>query len=364
MNPLCLLMMLTLFAQTAHEPLVRHVPLPKGGQVADAVVRPSGELWVVFGREKSVFFQKLGADGKWRGEAVPVSSKPGSALIGGERGPRITIGKDDVIHVIWTGTRGHGMGYARSTDGGKSFEPQRNLQDAKTMGEGPTIAADVNGNVMAAWLDGRLGDTPESPLSFALIARRSTDNGETFAASAPVSESVRDRACMCCETTSIVGADGTFNLVHRKAYNNIRDMTLWRWTPTAGKWKRFDISNDGWEFAGCPMSAAALAQTRQKDRVAVAWMSRGAIYFATGGGDSGKFGKPVRVSGDAKHAHFPSVTIAASGDILIAWTADKHLRWKLFDPSGTRERGHGDLPYAVAWKARLIAVGGRFVLLY
>ena len=350
-----------LMLSTSQPPTVQHVKLPHGSQVAEAIARPDGQVWVAYGREGEIYFQTLKADGQWSGDEVRVSSAKNSALIGSERGPHMSVGKDNVIHIIWTGRKGFGVAYTRSLNGGKTWEPQRNLLEPKMMAEGPTVSSDAEGNVVAAWLDGRLGETKESPVSFALIVRQSTDNGKSFSAAAAVSDSAEDRACMCCELTSIVSADGTFGIAHRKAFKNVRDMTMWLWKPGGGDWRRSDVSDDGWNFAGCPMTGAGLSQL-PKGGVAVAWMSEGVVYLSSLD-SSGDFAARKRISARDGSARHVGLAVAADGRRLVTWRDKSVVRWNLLDADGT-SLNHGQFAHAGTWKACAVANGKRLFVIF
>ncbi|MCH9034101.1 MAG: exo-alpha-sialidase, partial [Planctomycetes bacterium] len=273
----------------------------------------------------------------------------------------MTVGKDDVIHMIWTGRKDFGIAYTRSLDRGKTWAPQRNLLEPKINAEGPTIMADADGNVIAAWLDGRLGEAKESPVSYTLVVRQSSDNGKSFAPPSPVSESVEDRACMCCELSSIVLADGTFGIAHRKAFENVRDMTLWQWKP-GGDWKRNDVSEDGWKFAGCPMAGAGLSVLPGGDGLAVAWMSKGVVYVSSRDAQ-GSFGKRKLVSKPDGHARHVGLAVAGDGRGLVTWYDEQAVHWNLLDVERVSIR-HGRFPHTGLSKAKPVAVGGRFYIFY
>ncbi|MCG3127491.1 MAG: hypothetical protein CHACPFDD_02351 [Phycisphaerae bacterium] len=346
------------------ESRVRSVRLPAGGMVADAVADDSGELCVVYGVGADIFFHRLTPGGEWTDAAVRVNSTLGSALVRGERGPRIALGKGAVVHVVWTGQGASGLCYARSLDGGKRFEPQQRISDARFEAEGPAVFADRRGRVGVLVLDSRLGEAPEAPISFAPAVRWSSDDGAEFAPGEPISRDARDRACMCCEPAAVSGPAGDFVLVHRMAYDSLRDMLLWRWSPGEPSWRRTPISADRWKLVGCPMSAPAVARSVDGKLLAAAWMSDQRVYFATMPGDGESFSPRVRLDEGAAPARQPSVAIAADGAILTTWVSEGAIRWKLHEAGGRAVAQHGSFDFGESWKPKAVASRERFFVLY
>lgn len=332
--------------------------------VADAIADATRGVCVVYGVGPDVFFRRLTSAGEWQDAAVRVNSTPRSVLVRGERGPRIALGKGGVIHVVWTGQGESGLCYARSVDSGRSFELQQRMTDPKYAAEGPAVCADRSGRVGVLWLDSRLGDAPEAPVSFTPVVRWSTDDGASFSAAEPISSDVRDRACMCCEPAALADPPGDFLFVHRMAHESLRDMLLWRWSARDAVWRRMPISADRWKLVGCPMSAPAIARSRDGKQIAASWMSDRRVYLATLPPDGAAFGERVRLDEGTGPARQPSIAIADDGAILTTWVIDGAICWKLHDADGRKAIEQGRFDFAESWKPKAVASGERFFLLY
>jgi hypothetical protein len=158
------------------------------GTVALAADGSAVVVWVDH-RDKDVHLQRFAAGGTRRGPAVNVSRTPAvfSWL------PRIVVAGADVF-VVWQeiifsgGSHGGDILFARSRDGGQTFEPPLNLSqsiggdgkgriDAKTWHNGSLdLARAPDGTLHVAWTE---YDGP-------LWLTSSRDGGETFAAPAQI----------------------------------------------------------------------------------------------------------------------------------------------------------------------------------
>ncbi len=154
----------------------------------DVAVDDRGQLAIVWvdNEAQDVFFQAFDDDGESAaGEATNVSSSPDifSWL------PRVEFGEEpDTVHVLWQeiaftgGSHGGEIYFARSTDGGESFDAPLNLSDSPAgAGKGRTsperwhngsldMATGPDGHIYASWTD------YEGPL----WVSRSTDGGQSF----------------------------------------------------------------------------------------------------------------------------------------------------------------------------------------
>src|SRR5256884_2555391 len=104
-------------------------------------------------------YVRRAADGKDFAQPIRVNSEPESAVaIGTVRGPQIAVGRNGRVYVIWFGSRAHSgepsdtmpVFFSRMNNSEKAFEPQRNLMQYATGGDGGiSIAADAHGAAYA-----------------------------------------------------------------------------------------------------------------------------------------------------------------------------------------------------------------------
>jgi hypothetical protein len=195
---------------------VKILRAPRGAEVPEVALDDRGVLHMVYGiaTERGNDYAGPGnsyyiqSRDKGRTFALPVQlNRPGDVWGGArmERGPKLALGKDRVIHVVALGSyqKGGGVWYTRSTDDGKTFEPSRNLLDVQAGSDNATVAADAEGNVFVLWTDGRLGADPKSPTASPIFLVRSTDNGKSFSKSEAVRHNYPGRACGCCRLGAV-----------------------------------------------------------------------------------------------------------------------------------------------------------------
>ncbi len=228
---------------------------------------------------------------------------------------------------------------ARSTDGGRTFEPAVTANDAVGFPTGHhfhDVAVGPDGTVYVSWLDSRENDRPTaatsphggSPVHHAhathdagsgtqVRVARSTDGGRSFEPSAVVAE----HTCQCCRTALAVGPEGAVYVAWRHLFGqNVRDMAVARSDDrghTFGSPVR--VHADGWQIDGCPHAGPALA-VDDAGRLHVAWYTgaeahRGILYAAsTDGGRT--FAAPRSLTRNG-----PIAQVSAGTDGESTWIA-------------------------------------------
>jgi hypothetical protein len=323
-------------------PAVTAARLPDGGIVPDVALDGRGVLHLVYGSGMDAWYAQSGDYGRTFGAPVRLNTRLGTVTVGGERGPKIAIGKDGVIHVAWQGhyQKGGGVWVTRSVDGGKTFAPERNVLD-KTVGiDEPTIAADAQGNVFVVWLDGRLPQTPDNKVASPIFMARSTDNGATFGANEALKMDFPGRACSCCMIWArVVGPE--LYVAYRTGYNDIRNMHFLRGPKTANDFHDTLVSADNWKLDGCPMSGprftvlptVAIGRTGSDlnlpRRLVVAWMSQGRVYW-TRSEDGGQTFCARIPAPDGGSGNYPMILPNGKGRYLLLWTRDGQARWAVY----------------------------------
>ncbi|MCB1231219.1 MAG: exo-alpha-sialidase [Verrucomicrobiae bacterium] len=282
---------------------------------------------------------------------VQVNETPGAAIaMGTIRGGQLAIGRQGIVHVSWMGsgeTLASGakpaeapMLYSRSTDGGKTFEPERNLiTSAQGLDGGGSVAADAEGNVHVFW------HAPERPGAVGEDQRgvwvaSSTDDGAVFSPER-IAWDGKVGACGCCGLKSFSLPTGTSFVLFRSAESpSQRDIYLLsRQSGIDGTFSGHKI--DAWNINRCPMSSAAFAAS--DDRLAIAWESRDRVYFQ---GIDSRTGAPIDTAISPEgHPHkgqkHPSLAIDEAGNLLLVWMvpggwgAPGRVEWRVFLPDGT-----------------------------
>ena len=241
------------------------------------------------------------------GDAAPHTQAPA----------QVAVGPEGNIYVVWqNNTHIEGRRFpvsdlrlARSTDGGRTFEPAIYVND--DAGATPAshtfhdVAVSDDGTVYVSWIDSRdqeaaahqrlpptsgdvaahamhgvgageghdipashdhgVGGDPSGP---EIRVARSTDGGRTFSASVVVDSA----ACPCCRTSLALGPDGSVYVAWRKIFpGNVRDIVVARAAPELdGFSEPVRVHEDGWVFPGCPHAGPSLAVDAE-GRLLVGW---------------------------------------------------------------------------------------------
>lgn len=234
--------------------------------------------------------------------------------------------------------------FARSGDGGRTFDPAVTVND--DAGGPPAshtfqdLLVTEGGAVVVSWIDSRGAErdgaahhghaageqTPDRQTlpghrGPEIRVARSTDGGRSFSASSVVSVD----ACPCCRTAMAAGPDGTIYLAWRHIFEgNVRDIVIARSTDGGA---RFDaprrVHEDGWVYDGCPHAGPSLAVTRD-GMVHVAWYTgkegaAGLFHAASiDGGETFGVPRPIQ-SGDWVPPSTARLTVTRAGDVWLAW---------------------------------------------
>jgi hypothetical protein len=318
-------------------------------------------------------------DGDRFQNAIRVNSQPGSVIaVGNIRGAHLALGKNGRVHVAWNGSQkalpkapgdATPMLYTRLDEGGKAFEPQRNLiqQTASVLDGGGSLAADNDGNVYMFW------HSP-APGKKGLVNRRvwvavSTDEGKTFAAEKPA---VKDEtgACGCCGMRAFADGKGTLYAFYRGAKTeDQRDMLLLTSTDRSKTFRVEPIHP--WAINSCPMSSEAFAEGPD-GLVVAAWDTNEQVYFARVDPATGKRAAPIAAPGSGDGRKHPALAVNARGETLLAWTEGMGwnrggaLAWQVFDRDGvpTKERGRADGVPVWSLVTAFVRPDGRFAIMY
>jgi hypothetical protein len=329
------------------QPRVRVLRVPDGGIEPDAAVDGGGDVHLVYFKgdpaHGDIFYARTKRSVDF-GTPVRVNSKSACALVvGSVRGPRLAIGKNNRVHVVWTGSekaepRAPGgatpLLFARLNDGGDGFERERNvISRYPGLDGGGGVAADKEGNVYVAWHAPRTENREAD--RFVWVAR-STDDGRTFEPEAVANKDTTG-ACGCCALRICTDADGHVFLLYRSATELVhRDMYLLESEDRAHTFKMTKVST--WEAGACVMSTAAFAQGDQKEFAA--WESKGQVYLGTINPSSGRVLSTLSMPGEARGRKHPAVAANANGDVIVAWTEGTawerggNVAWQVFDREG------------------------------
>src|SRR5574343_766205 len=189
----------------------------------------SGRLWLARVVGQQLFVSSSGDAGRSFGEAVAVNREPELISADGEARPQIAaIGQR--IYVSWTQAlpqpfAGH-IRLAVSDDGGQTFgEPVTVNDDTRPITHRfNAMLANAQG-VTLAWIDKRAGTGHPDYRGAAIYTARSTDGGRSF----QPNQKLADHRCECCRIALAADTDGTPVALWRQIFGkNTRDFALAR----------------------------------------------------------------------------------------------------------------------------------------
>lgn len=313
------------------------IRLPVGGIVPDVALE-APRAWVAYGDRSDGYVSEINLGDNTLTAPARINTTPGTVLTGGERGPKIAAGRN-ALHVAWQSPAGSEprVWYARSVNGGKGFESQRNLLQGSIGVDMVTVAAQGN-RVVVLWLDGRGGDDPQSPATSLLYFAESTDGGNTFGPNTKLRATYSGRACACCTLDAQFDQDGALKVLYRTGQGNLRDVWLLERAPGQGVFTALRVSEDNWSIKTCPMDGPRFFEG--SGRPVAAWMSQGRTYVAERAGEAFLPRKPL-ADGPSK---YPSIARAPDGSLLGIWEDGGRVHWRLlssgesgsFESSGHR----------------------------
>lgn len=326
--------------------------------------------------ESNVYLARLDASGSPpRAGAGPVrvNDVPGDAAPHEQAPAQVRVGPEGEVYVVWQnntivpGRRfpASDLRFARSTDGGRSFEPAIYVND--DAGGPPAshtfhdLVVAPDGTIYVSWIDGRDPDRGSR-----IRVARSSDGGRSFGPSTVVDD---EEACPCCRTALALGPRGELYIAWRKVFEgSIRDIVLARSTDGGRSFgPPVRVHEDDWDFEACPHAGPAV-EVDDGGRIHVAWYTgaegREGLWYATSDDAAARFSppRPLLATGWAP----PSLIRLAlhEGRVWAAWDdrrdGDRRVVVATVPPAGRRIAARGDVKGTEIGRgsAPAVAVGG------
>jgi hypothetical protein len=316
-----------------------------------------GDLFYVRSKDYGFTFSK----------PIPVNRAPDAMAIGNIRGAQLAVGRNGRVHVAWNGVEPAGhipMLYARLNDSGTAFEPERNLiHNAWGLDGGGSLTADTDGNVYVFWHAPIPGEKGEQ--NRRVWIARSTDDGKTFepehlAFDKPIG------ACGCCGMKAFADASGIHVLFRSADQIMKRDIWLLTSTDHGKTFQGSDVSH--WNIGACVMSSADLVSSAKG--LMAAWETEKQTYFgrvenghvvkpvaAPGTPKNRKY--PVLATNSKGETLF----VWTEG---TAWKKGGSVEWQVYDKDGnvTSEKGMTDGFPVWSLVAAFAKPDGNFVIVW
>jgi hypothetical protein len=331
-----------------------------------------------------------------RGDAAPHDQAPA----------QVAVGPEGNVYVVWQnntvvpGRRfpASNVRFARSMDGGRTFEPaifvNDDAEDAPTSHTFHDIAVAGDGTIYVSWIDGRARTRAEAgrtataagnmdmdhalhgphaapdgaavnphdavPGSEVRVAR-SDDNGRSFGANVIAAAGV----CPCCRTAIVADAAGSVFVAYRSATDNIRNIVVSHSTDAARSFgEPVTVHDDGWQIDGCPHAGPSLVLDAH-GRLHAAWYTgagdRQGVWYAVAAGD-GTFTTPQPVLTGA-WVPVSQVKLAAdrNGGVWVAWD-DRREEPSSVQIARVGRRGIGAPTRVMAGEHPALAAGADVIL--
>ena len=280
-------------------------------------------IYMIAGREHSLYVSRSTDGGETFTEPVSPTADQSAHVLRVER-PAISANEEGKVGVAWLELNFEGgnneVWYAQSLDSGQTFESLR-LVSEESPGETAmvTVLLDPDGNPILTWLSG-------NKLRFA----RSSDGGESFS---PAKE-IGKGACECCQPALLQNGNELLVAYRGLSVDEdgaFRDAALLRSLDGGESFGPVSFATDShWYIDACPISGPSIA-TRE-DSIYLTWMDGRAVapdnlmssdvWFAESNDDGGTFSPNVKISGSrSTHNFLPVMAVGPGGRIHIAWPA-------------------------------------------
>ena len=280
-------------------------------------------LYVITGHEHSLNVSRSTDGGKTFTEPVSSTGHQTAHVLRVER-PAISANEEGKVAVAWLELNFEGgnnkVWYAQSLDSGQTFESPR-LVSEDPPGETAmvTMLLDPDGNPILTWLSG-------NHLRFA----RSSDGGESFS---PAKE-IGKGACECCQPAMLQNGNDLLVAYRGMSVDEdgaFRDAALIRSLDGGETFGPVSFATDShWYIDACPISGPSIA-TRDES-IYITWMDGRAVapdnlmssdvWFAESKDDGETFSPNVKISGTrSTHNFLPVMAVGPGGRIHIAWPA-------------------------------------------
>ena len=287
------------FASHAQSPaaknLVSVIHSPLGSLVPDVIMDKKGTLHMVYAKNENAYYIHSTDNGTTFSSPVKVNSSGSVEYKMGERGPKLSVGLDGIIHVAWTDHWSPGVKvfarYTRSTDGGNTFENLKTVSASPGV-DGVSMAADGNNHVFVFWHTMVPLQTQVPDASWLHMAR-SANNGVSFTSDTNVVISNHNGlACSMCMTRARFGIDGKIYLAFRSAENSNRDFYVLKGNALGDNFEAIRVNDDNWNINYCPMVGPEL-EAGNGGRQFCAFMSKSHVYWALSDSDFTMFTQHV-----------------------------------------------------------------------
>lgn len=322
------------------------------GAAPSATFDAQGRLWLAFVQDKHVYVSHSDDKGASYSTPVMVNEQAEDTEFNGENRPKIIVAPQGEILLSWTTkTSSNFTGlirFSRSTDGGKSFDVPRTVNDDGliTGHRFDSLFLSASGSLYLTWIDKRdmegslaRGDAyPGAAIYYAV----SQDFGATFSPNFRVSHN----SCECCRIAMAPQDDDNVAILWRQIYDSqIRDHAI-AVLGSQGEVSGLDRATvDDWYIDACPHHGPSMLQGQQADQYHMAWFSAGdlhkGIYYA----------RYDLAQADSTQLRLVDATPGAGHPALARHGDELFLAWKGFNGIATQLQVMSSRDGGQSWSA-------------
>jgi hypothetical protein len=250
------------------------------GAEPQVAIANGGTLYVVYGKDKQIFFTRSTDGAKTFIPPVKIAESPMLPL-GMRRGPRIAVVKNAIVVTAITAqnpkkrTDGDITAW-RSTDDGQTWEEVGHVNDMiSSAREGlHDLASDGYQRLYCVWLDLRNDGKTE------LYGSLSRDGGISWEENTRIYQSPDGHICECCHPSVAFDSHGAIHVMFRNYVAGNRDMYLTR-SDDAKKFKEPKrLGIESWKLNACPMDGGDLTLDAHDHPIAV-WRQKTDLFITT-----------------------------------------------------------------------------------
>lgn len=345
----------------------------------------SGRLHVVYGTSNKDAYYTSYLNGIFS-ESIKLNTLGlGVTTTMGERGPKITMGADKRLIVVWADLwTGAGCRvYSRSTfsvDNGLSWSSP--IQISNIFGiDGLSVAAGTyEVNMVVATFHVNTSQTTNATSATWLHYVVSLDGAVTWAEPSVVllDDGNPAIACSMCMTRPRFDADtGTLLIGYRSAANNIRDFRVV--TAKDARTNSFESTSVGpsWAIDYCPMNGPELSlnvplqASDATETLAYMTNDENNVFFTSRPSGTQTFSQPIGTPRKEANERYPTAVTSRQGDIVMVYnvgpmavSGDSAVKYACYAPGNSTASQSGVLGRSFAGtKATAIALGGEGPLL-
>jgi hypothetical protein len=301
---------------------------------------------MVYCMNQNAYYIRSADNGATFSAPVQVNSAGSVEFNMGERGPKLAVGNDGLIHVMWmdkwySGAQVH-VRYSRSTNGGLSFEPRKQVSNSYGV-DGSTVCVDGLGHVLVFWHINVPSQTTILQATW-MHWNRSSNNGVSFNTPSDTNVIISNFSaltCSMCMMRARRGADGNAYCVFRSADNNIRDFYVIKAGFTSNIFTAVRVNYDNWNINYCPMVGPEL-EIGNGGRQFCAYMSGGHVYWSVSDTAVTLFTQHVATPLNEADEIYPTAIQNHAGQVLFLWQVgpmsisdSATVKWAVYSSNGT-----------------------------